>query len=68
MNVCKRMTELMSQQLDRPLSVSERVGLRFHLMMCAGCRNFERNMAHLRQLFLALRVPAPRDLPPADPK
>jgi predicted anti-sigma-YlaC factor YlaD len=57
MNSCRKMTELMSQQLDRPLSVSERIGLRFHLMMCRGCRNFSRNMAQLRQIFLSARGP-----------
>lgn len=57
MNSCRRMTELMSQQLDRPLGVSERMGLRFHLVMCRGCRNFSRNMSHLRQVFLSARGP-----------
>jgi predicted anti-sigma-YlaC factor YlaD len=47
---CKQMTCLMSQQLDRNLSVSERMALRFHLMMCSGCRNFEMNMMFLRRV------------------
>jgi predicted anti-sigma-YlaC factor YlaD len=57
MNSCRKMTELMSQQLDRPLSVSERLSLRFHLMMCRGCRNFSRNMTQLRQVFINVRGP-----------
>jgi predicted anti-sigma-YlaC factor YlaD len=57
MNSCRKMTELMSQQLDRPLSLPERLELRLHLMMCRGCRNFSRNMAQLRQVFLKVRGP-----------
>jgi predicted anti-sigma-YlaC factor YlaD len=45
---CKKMTYLVSQQLDRKLTTRERVMLRFHLMMCSGCRNFESNLAFLR--------------------
>jgi predicted anti-sigma-YlaC factor YlaD len=44
------MTYLMSQQLDRELSARERMVLRLHVMMCSGCRNFEDNMAFLRQV------------------
>jgi predicted anti-sigma-YlaC factor YlaD len=46
---CKEMTHLMSQQMDRDLYLRERIALRFHLMMCSGCRNFEQNMLFLRQ-------------------
>jgi predicted anti-sigma-YlaC factor YlaD len=45
---CKQATELMSQELERSLSWSERMALRFHLMMCSGCTNFRRQMAFIR--------------------
>lgn len=48
MLTCKKATQLMSQQLDRPLSRMETLSLRFHLLMCHGCRNFEDQMAFLR--------------------
>lgn len=46
---CKRATELMSQEQDRSLVLKERLGLRFHLAMCGGCRNFGKQMAFLHQ-------------------
>jgi hypothetical protein len=45
---CKQATELMSQEQDRPLSLAERVGLRLHVLICAGCANYRRQMAVLR--------------------
>lgn len=54
MNSCREMTQLMSQQLDRRLSRYERVKLRLHLMMCKGCRNFERNLSDMRQIFTGI--------------
>jgi len=45
---CKQATELMSQGQDRPLMLSERVGLRLHVWICAGCNNYRRQMNVLR--------------------
>jgi len=45
---CKEATELMSQEQDRRLSVAERVGLRLHVWICAGCNNYRRQMNVLR--------------------
>jgi hypothetical protein len=45
---CKEATELMSQEQDRPLSLAERLGLRLHVLICAGCRNYRRQMNVLR--------------------
>ena len=50
MKSCKEMTYLLSVQLDRPLSLGERVELRLHLMICVGCRNLAHDMRVLRQL------------------
>jgi predicted anti-sigma-YlaC factor YlaD len=46
---CKKAAALMSQGMDRELGLSQRMSLRFHLMMCGGCRNFNRQIAFLRQ-------------------
>lgn len=46
---CKQTTHLLSQQMDRELSVKERVALKFHLMMCTSCTNFKNNMRFLRK-------------------
>lgn len=46
---CKQATELMSQELDRPLSLIERLGLRLHVLICTGCHNYRRQMGILRE-------------------
>lgn len=49
---CKQASHLISEGLERKLSLQERIGLRWHLWMCNNCRRFERQMGQLR---LALR-------------
>ncbi len=41
---CKQNSELLSQSLDRPVTLREKVAMRMHLMMCRGCRNFEKQL------------------------
>ncbi len=38
----------MSQSQDRPLGQMERLQLRFHLLLCAGCRHFKAQLTFLR--------------------
>ena len=45
---CKQVTRLVSQGLDRDLSLGERTMLRFHFAICEGCRNVNRQLAILR--------------------
>lgn len=45
---CKEATLLMSQGLDRELSLGERISLRLHLLVCIGCRNTRRHFEILR--------------------
>lgn len=45
---CKQATQLMSQELDRPLTWRERMALRLHNLMCIGCHNYRKQMAFLR--------------------
>ena len=47
---CKQATRLMSEALDRPLSLSENMSLKLHVMMCTGCRNFGQHMHSLRKI------------------
>jgi predicted anti-sigma-YlaC factor YlaD len=47
---CQEATRLMSQKLDRKLALVEVMNLRFHLMMCKGCRHFDDQMLSLRQI------------------
>lgn len=46
---CKQATALMSLGMDKELTMLQKMSLRFHLMMCSGCRNFNRQMGFLRQ-------------------
>ena len=46
---CREATRLTSQGLDRPLNFGERVRLRVHLAICAGCTNFSRQAELLRR-------------------
>ncbi|MDH3354662.1 MAG: zf-HC2 domain-containing protein [Chromatiales bacterium] len=46
---CKNATKLMSQAQDRPLFLKERISLRFHLMMCSGCNNYNQQMFLIRK-------------------
>jgi hypothetical protein len=41
---CKQATRLLSEKQDRPLSSKEKVALKFHTLICAGCRNFDKQM------------------------
>ena len=47
---CKGVTQLCSQEMERPLRVRELVSLRAHLMMCSGCTNFRKQMKVLRHV------------------
>jgi hypothetical protein len=44
---CKEATQLVSKMQDQPLSFGERVKLRLHLLVCAACSHFERQMQML---------------------
>jgi len=48
LTTCKEASELLSQSQDRPLSLAEKFGLSAHLLMCAGCRNFGKQLAFIR--------------------
>lgn len=48
MLTCREATALMSQEQDRPLTLSERIRLRLHVWICNGCNNYRRQMAVLR--------------------
>ena len=45
---CKQASELMSQEQDRRLSLTERLALRLHVLICDACANYRRQMTVLR--------------------
>jgi predicted anti-sigma-YlaC factor YlaD len=56
---CKEATQLMSQDLDRKLSLVERFGLQLHLLICKGCRATERHFAFLHTVARRIGTPQP---------
>ena len=46
---CKEASRLLSQSMDRELSLGELARLRLHLTLCDACRNFDRQLKQLRQ-------------------
>jgi hypothetical protein len=56
---CDESSRLVSDDLERPLSRTERLALCLHLMVCNRCRRFRRNLKLLREL---LRRRAERSL------
>ncbi|MDA1139247.1 MAG: zf-HC2 domain-containing protein [Planctomycetota bacterium] len=46
---CQEAARLISDSLDRPLSLRERLGLRTHLLMCRMCARCREQMLFLRK-------------------
>lgn len=47
---CHDATRLISEARERELTMGEKLSLKMHVMMCAGCRNFDKQMDFLRQI------------------
>ncbi len=45
---CKEANRLMSEEMDRKLSLGERIGLKLHVSMCDGCANARKQMSVIR--------------------
>jgi len=45
---CKEASRLISQSLDRQLTMRERLSLRFHLLLCDMCTTFRRQLGLIR--------------------
>ena len=59
---CREVHRLVSEGMDRDLSLVERTRMRLHLMVCDACTRFNGQMALLRQ---AMRgFPLDMDAPP----
>lgn len=49
MLTCQQVTRLLSEAQDRELSWREKMPLKLHLLMCAGCDHFRQQMDFLRR-------------------
>lgn len=52
---CRDATALMSAGQERTLGAGERLRLRLHLALCAGCRNFGAQLDVLREAMRRFR-------------
>ena len=41
---CKQVSQLVSDAHERPLRLAERLRLRLHMIMCAPCKNYEKDI------------------------
>ncbi|HEY0842905.1 zf-HC2 domain-containing protein [Methylotenera sp.] len=56
MMTCKQASKLISQSLDRPLSWSELMQLKLHLMICDACSRFKKQLNLLRVAMQNIRT------------
>jgi len=54
---CKEVHRLVSEGMDRDLSLIERMRMRLHLMVCDACTNFNGQMALLRKAMRNFAIP-----------
>lgn len=47
MRRCERISRLVSEGMDRRLSIWERVSVRAHLLVCGACRRFRQQVRRL---------------------
>lgn len=46
---CRETSALVSQSLDRDLSLRERAAVALHLLMCSHCQRFKKQMLFMRK-------------------
>lgn len=46
---CKQTTGKISESMDRQLPLSQRMGIRFHLMMCKLCTRYQKQLLFIRE-------------------
>lgn len=63
---CRHVHQLVSEGLDRQLSLRERILVRLHLMICDACTAFSGQMQLLRSAMQKFEIPADPVTPPHD--
>lgn len=48
---CREAARLASEAQDRPLAMRQRMVLRIHVLMCAACRSYERQILFIDRVF-----------------
>ena len=61
---CMEASRLASESMDHKLPLRKMIGLRFHLMLCAVCRSFGRQLQFMREALPAFAdIEAELDVP-----
>jgi len=50
---CRQASRLISEAQERPLSLAEKISLKLHVLMCAGCKNFSLQVPFLSKAMRA---------------
>ena len=58
---CKQASQVISQSLDRKLSLRERFALKFHLLICNACKHFNQQLLAMRTSFKKLNASIEND-------
>ena len=61
---CQEATRLMSQAMERKLSLKESIQLKLHLAVCDLCERFRKQLQGLRQILRAYQPQDEQHLPP----
>jgi hypothetical protein len=61
---CREVTKIVSNSLDRDLPLHQRMGVRFHLMMCKFCSRYRKQLLILRKA-IRLHVVDGEDIGPS---
>lgn len=48
---CKKVSRLVSESQERPLSWHERLAMYFHLCICHSCREFRKQIKFMQNIF-----------------
>lgn len=62
MLTCKDVSQLLSQSFDRSLTLMEKIGLRFHMMICKPCPRVHQQLTFLHDASKRLAT-EPIDIP-----
>lgn len=65
---CHQATRLISESQDRSLSLTEKMSLKVHVMMCTGCKNFSLQVPFLSQAMKAYAKGFDSDISEKDQK
>ena len=58
---CREVSRKVSESMDRPLPLSQRMMIRFHFSMCKYCARLQKQLLSIRQALRAEEIPPAGD-------